>query len=371
MSFVFAVVQPFVRAWAKADVARLRPGWRSAYARPGLLTWKCDDDVDEAVDLGTPWARVWGKGLGTAASIDALVEIARVEARGGALRLHVFACDGRDGEGPRPEDVALAEHTRTALRERLPGLFLPDETACPGDRVLDVICARGDPMYAGIHVHGPGRVATAGGRLAIDVPEDAPSRAYRKLEEMLAWSGIVPRRGEVAVELGAAPGGAAYALLRRGVHVVAVDPAPIEPRVLAYRGPGGARARHVPIPAGGLRAEHLPRQATLLLCDLNLAPSVALRYVARTAARLPGWRAMILTLKINDDRVAHEVPRLLARVRDIASKNAVVRAIQLASHRREIGVAVLRASATQRSGTGDREARARPDAALRRALRTR
>jgi hypothetical protein len=70
-----------------------------------------------------------------------------------------------------------------------------------------------------------------------EVPPEAPSRAYAKLEEAIAWAGLPVGAGQVAVEIGAAPGGAAYALARRGVTVHAVDPGDLDPRVLSFRGP--------------------------------------------------------------------------------------------------------------------------------------
>jgi 23S rRNA (cytidine2498-2'-O)-methyltransferase len=328
VAFTFAIVQPGLEAQLKADVAREHGGaLRPAYARPGLVTWKGDRERD----VTSPFARVRGAGIGTFATA---AEIAAA-APPGELRLHAYARDAKGADhDPLAADLARAAALEAELRSLRP--FLPGSEAQDGDRVLDVIVGGDDPAYVGVHVQREGAIPFPGGRFAIDVPPDAPSRAYRKLEEMLAWSGLEPREGDVAVELGAAPGGASYALARRGVSVVAIDPAPLDPRVLAYVGPGGARVTHVAKAAGALRGE-VPRSARWLLVDVNLAPPVALRYLARVAAKIDRRRleGVIATLKLNDARMAADVPRWLEKLRELGPFD--VRAVQLASHRREIG----------------------------------
>ncbi|MCZ7682132.1 MAG: hypothetical protein M5U28_26405 [Sandaracinaceae bacterium] len=181
-----------------------------------------------------------------------------------------------------------------------------------------MIVADGEPLLVGARVQREHGWRTPGGRVEVAIPEDAPSRAFAKLEEALAWSGLALHEGEAAVELGSAPGGAAYALARRGVHVLGIDPAAMSPRVLAYEGPGGARVHHLALAAGALRRHHAPSGASLLVCDANLAPPVALRTVASIASWLRGsLRAAILTLKMNDDRMIDAIPELLSRVRGL------------------------------------------------------
>ncbi|WP_207540107.1 SAM-dependent methyltransferase [Sabulicella rubraurantiaca] len=63
--------------------------------------------------------------------------------------------------------------------------------------------------------------------------EGPPSRAYLKLWEGLTRFGQWPGPGEVALDLGASPGGWSWALAQLGCEVVAVDKAPLDPRVAA------------------------------------------------------------------------------------------------------------------------------------------
>jgi 23S rRNA (cytidine2498-2'-O)-methyltransferase len=63
-----------------------------------------------------------------------------------------------------------------------------------------------------------------------------PNRAYLKLWEALVRLGHWPQPGERCVDLGASPGGWTWALAKLGARVLAVDKAPLDPRVAAMPG---------------------------------------------------------------------------------------------------------------------------------------
>jgi 23S rRNA (cytidine2498-2'-O)-methyltransferase len=63
-----------------------------------------------------------------------------------------------------------------------------------------------------------------------------PSRAYLKLWEACTRLGEWPVPGETCFDLGAAPGGWTWAIAQLGAAVVAVDRAPLDPRVAAMPG---------------------------------------------------------------------------------------------------------------------------------------
>ena len=74
--------------------------------------------------------------------------------------------------------------------------------------MLDVIALPDRSTVIGVHLHRKGQPAfPGGGAWGVEVPSDSPSRAYAKIEEALAWSGITPRVGATALEIGAARGG--------------------------------------------------------------------------------------------------------------------------------------------------------------------
>jgi len=63
-----------------------------------------------------------------------------------------------------------------------------------------------------------------------------PSRAYLKLWEALTWIGSHPSTGEKCIDLGAAPGGWTWVLAGLGARTIAVDKAPLEPRIATMHG---------------------------------------------------------------------------------------------------------------------------------------
>lgn len=70
----------------------------------------------------------------------------------------------------------------------------------------------------------------------IEDKEGPPSRAYLKLWEALVRLRRRPQPGERCVDLGACPGGWTYVLAKLGASVVAVDKAPLDPKVAAMPG---------------------------------------------------------------------------------------------------------------------------------------
>jgi len=310
---------------AKADLATGHPEWRLAFSRPGLLTFKAPEDIDPAAPAPTPFARVWARSLGSAAGL------AEGIADAGAIdRVHVFARDPDDPDaGPA---IAAADAAIPPT--------IPRGAAALGDRVLDVIVAAGEPAWRGVHVHTPWRSPHPGGALPVEVPAEAPSRAYAKIEEAIAWAGLAITAGQTALEIGSAPGGAALALARRGLRVIGVDPGALDPAVLAFRHPSGARVEHLAVKVGALRWEQLPERVDWLLLDVNLAPQVALHELARLMPRLRATlRGAVLTLKLNDLAVVADLPRLIEKIRALGLPD--VHLTHLPANRQELCAVAL------------------------------
>ena len=72
-----------------------------------------------------------------------------------------------------------------------------------------------------------------------------PSRAYLKLWEALVRLRRWPQPGERCLDLGASPGGWTWVLAKLGAHVVAVDKAPLDPRIAGDAGRRMARRERV------------------------------------------------------------------------------------------------------------------------------
>lgn len=346
--FVFALCQRGAEVALKREAAHAVPGLAPAYQRPGLVTFRAPFSVTPEFELPLVFARSSGMSLGAVRDLPAVIE--RIEALPAQpLCLHVVE---RDLYAPGQEPLGyvrgeLSAALEAALRRALPAAFTPGREAKLGELVLSAIVAKDDPWVLGLHRHRAGRSPHPGGGYPLSVPSDAPSRAFAKIEEAIAAFDLPVRAGDTALELGAAPGGAAYALLRRGVSVVAVDPGSMDPRLFDYPAPRAARLTHLDLTAAGLRREMLPPRIEWLLLDVHLAPQVALRAARKLAPWLrDGMLGAVLTLKLNDWTFADRLDSFLAQAREMGLVEP--RAKQLVSHRQELCIAGLTARGRRR-----------------------
>jgi 23S rRNA (cytidine2498-2'-O)-methyltransferase len=336
--FVFVLCQPGAERALKAELARHHPELAPAFQRPGLVTLRSPRPLAPELTLRSAFARVAGISLGTAPDVAGV--IARLPSALEPCVLHVAerpACARDAAFAPYPASPA-SEALRAALVTHAPERFHMRTRAEPNDLVLTVSFAGAEPMLLGLHRHRPDHSPHAGGVPPIDVPGDAPSRAYAKIEEAIARFELDVRPGERALELGAAPGGACYALLRRGVHVTGVDPGEMDPHVLAFAGPGGARLVHHAFKASALTAVHLRGPIQHLLCDVHLAPPVALRALRKALSLVRGdVRSVVWTVKLNDWSMADALDDYVAELRSLGVRDA--RAVQLVANRQEVCIA--------------------------------
>ncbi len=313
--FAFASCLPGNEPAIKLDVARTRPELKLAFSRPGLVTFKSPRELSPDDPAGSVFARVWGRSVGAASDpAAAALQLAAI----GATRVHVF---------PRDPDMVVDLAPWQTLG--------PGGPAQLGELVADVIIAPDEAAWLGVHRHDVSRPPHAGGAIPVEVPADAPSRAFAKIEEAIAWARLPFAAGQVALEIGAAPGGAVLALARRGLTVIGVDTGALAPQVLAL-----PNVTHIAKKVGALRWEELPPVIDWLLVDVNLAPQVALHEVTRLMPKLRDTlRGAVITLKMNDWAFVTELPKLVERIREMGLPD--VRLRHLPSNRREVCAVAL------------------------------
>jgi 23S rRNA (cytidine2498-2'-O)-methyltransferase len=341
-AFVFAACQLGSEPLLKQEIGRRRPDWRFAFSRPGFCTFRLPESAaaDPRPDLAATFAREYGVSLGRvtgagdaelAGAFCAMIEERVADA---PRHLHLWRRDRvlPGDPGFAPDDTAAQGG---ALRERLPQMAL-NEHAAEGDAVLDCVIVEPNEWWLGWH-----RATAApasrwpGGVPNIAAPAGMISRAYLKMTEALLWSEPPLRAGDRCVEIGSAPGGSCLALLERGCTVVGLDPAEMDPAVLAH-----PRFTHV-----RARAKEAKRSVfddcRWLMSDANVAPTYTLDtvepIVMAPRARVQG---LLLTLKLTDRKLAAALPKLEERVR--AWGYPRVRTRQLAFNRREVCLAADR-----------------------------
>jgi 23S rRNA (cytidine2498-2'-O)-methyltransferase len=332
--FLFTVCQTGAEPALKKELARHHPELKFAYSRPGFVTFKSEKPLPPDLVLGSVFARAYGFTLGKSVG-DPAPLLERARSLPSPACVHVFERDQHvPGDEPLGFDKgAWARAASDRVRLAAAAASLPirlNEEAKDGESVLDLIVVDENEWWMGEHRQGPGHSPFPGGRPRILSPAAAPSRAYLKLEEAIRWSGARMKPGDIAIEVGSAPGGASYALLARGLRVVGIDPGRMDPVVLESRD-----FAHVRKPVAEVAREELPEDAQWLLLDMNVAPSVSLYAVDRLAAMYShSLLGLLLTVKLNTWKVADEIPGMIEHVRSMGMAKA--RATQLASNRQEI-----------------------------------
>jgi 23S rRNA (cytidine2498-2'-O)-methyltransferase len=353
--FLFTVCQAGSEAALKQEVARRHPHLRFAFSRPGFVTFRIPDDAAREPEFRAAFARTWGFSLGKVAGGDAsrlahdvwkiLATHYDAEQLAEFRHLHVWtrsATAGGDLPGDEHFDAAGAVAAKRAgeliaqLRPEAAAPLALNENAAVGDLVLDCTLVEPNEWWLGWHRADAPESQWPGGVPSVAAPAEPISRAYFKLAEALLWSELPIAAGDRCVEIGSAPGGSCFALLERGCVVVGVDPAEMDPRVLA-----DARFTHV-----RARAKDVDRAVfrgcRWLTADVNLPPTYTLdtveAVVTAPEVRIEG---LVLTLKLADVAAATQLPLFNKRIRSWGYPG--VHARQLAFNRQEVCVVARRA----------------------------
>ena len=132
---------------------------------------------------------------------------------------------------------APVHHRRAALiQEKLPHVSarpIVFPAAAPTAPLGSWTLLAPDRLLAAAHCSSP---FPNGEVVLVEDRAGPPNRAYLKLWEALVRLRRMPGPGERCLDLGASPGGWTYVLGRLGAEVIAIDKAPLDPRVAALPG---------------------------------------------------------------------------------------------------------------------------------------
>lgn len=352
-AFLFATCQVGAERALKAEFAARWPDFRFAYSRPGFLTFKLPADHTLAVDFdpNCVFARSWGFSLGkvNAASLEERAkQFVEQIGRRPFDALHVWQRDtaAPGHRGFEPSITAEAHAAEEAIRRHWSdtrGGHQPGRIAEPGHLVADCTLVEADEWWYGLHRAGAADTCFPGALRDLALPPAAVSRAYLKMEEALAWSELPVKARDRMVEIGCAPGGASQALLARGLKVIGIDPAQVDPLVLA-----NPNFKHIQKRGSDVRRRELAH-VDWLAADVNVAPQFTLDMVEAIVTHpAVNVRGILLTLKLLEWSLAENVPDYLDRIRGWGY--AHVRARQLPHNRQEICVTALKRKSPARAG---------------------
>lgn len=350
--FVFVACQHGSEPTLKSKFMQSESGLRLAFSRPGLLTFKLEEDVQldfsAESEVGEKWpveppqhwlARQTGFAIGQVRGENAsdlvkqVVDMAGTDWKVG----HVFSRDndlpGNRGYEPGPTELSMA--VESELNAALPTTDFGDPSPARRIPILDVILIDPGHWLVGFHQNNAVQHSWPGGVFPFHRPEEVISRAYYKIAEAIAWSRFPMQAGDSVVEIGSSPGGACQRLLDLGLKVTGVDPAEMDPSIVAH-----PRFEHWRSKTAGLKRKRF-RRFKWLVADANVAPNYTLDMV-EDLVTYPGndISGLLLTLKLSSYELVDKMPEYLLRIRKWGYKRVDVR--QLAPNRRECCVAASR-----------------------------
>ena len=311
-------------------------GYAVAERGMGHVAFMAEDPA--ALSRALPWrslvfARQKLQLLATLEGLDPADRISPILAVLGNARFGELVVEHPDSDVHKPL-AGLARAFGNALRPALrkAGILGPrDDTRHPrlhvclvaGDRLF---LASGDPGDSAPWPMGVPRLR---------LHRDAPSRSALKLEEALLVMldaderARLLRPGMHAADLGAAPGGWTWVLVREGLEVSAIDNGPLRQHVM-----DSGRVQH--LREDGFRWQP-PRPLDWMVCDMVEQPR---RVASRMAAWFrEGWcRNAVFNLKLPMKKRWHETQLCLAQFATEAGRPLEIRARQLYHDREEITV---------------------------------
>ena len=343
--YLFIVCQKGAEGVCKAEVLANHREFKLSFSRPGFVTFKCEDEsVPEKLTLKTSFARTYGWSVGSFKVTDArsqITELCENEWLVKADHLHVFERD-TDLPGSRgfePGATVLANEVGQQVVANLEGSGITkplNRSAKPDELVFDIAMVDPDQWFVGYHYAQTKFQRWPGGVPKIDTSTEVVSRAYYKLLEAMLWSGIQINAGDCCAEIGASPGGGCQLMLEKEAKVIAVDPAEMQPEIVAHPNLTYIRGR-----GREIRKKDL-KDVRWLVCDINAVPNFTLDAVADivTNQNCQRIRGIILTMKITDWKLAQGIEEWKKRVREFGFQ--VVKTRQLAFSRKEICLVGIR-----------------------------
>ena len=297
--FIYTIVNIGSEKLLKEEISIKYPHLKFAYSRPGYITFK---DTTESFNLDTKLDLIFARSYG--------------------LSLGKFTQEAVEEEIKKYKDVTI--HRFSFVNDEIEG-----KKALINKDVLDVMEIKEGEYWLGLRKARFFTWFYPFAKLNIELPEEAPSRAYLKLVEAFAWTNYKPSEEEVALELGSAPGGASYAMVERGIKVYGVDNALMDGILMK-----NPLFVHIKEPMQKVRDELIPRPCHLLVSDVNVMPSLILAQLRRFMSLRPGIKNVFYTLKIGDKISLTEVLRHVETFKKFGFREVGV--TQLPSNKSEI-----------------------------------
>ena len=321
--FVFVVCQKNAQDVCKQEIAKNHPDLRFAFSRRGIMTFKITEpsslEFNKPFFLQSIFARTYGLSVfnlnGEIGSIKS--ELDRYLKANKIDQVHVWRRKEQDNEYSaenESEKEQLAEIGKFAKGIKVNQIAKVDQA------ILDLIEVDENRWLIGRHIASSTFHRWPAGKLPIVPKQEVISRAYYKTREGIQWGQLPIREGDVCAEIGAAPGGSSQALLEAGCHVIAVDPAKLDPSIADH-----PNVTHFKRRGKEVRKTEFAK-VRWLFADLNVTPKYTLDTIEDiVASQNVNVRGMLLTLKLRDQFTSEELLAFGERVKNLGFRHVKLR----------------------------------------------
>jgi 23S rRNA (cytidine2498-2'-O)-methyltransferase len=290
--FIFVLCNSGAEKALKLEVVSMGLPWRFSYQKKGFVAFKADTNNgifnENSLNVQVAFARRICLSLGKASTAEDAEQL-------------IFKAAGKNSLIHR---ARYYDHKMEGINS-VPGMLIDKPSA--GESVGTIVELAPNEFFAGLHIHSPLVSSYPAGDSGIVMPENAPSRAWLKLEEAVRFFNISLTKKDIVVEVGCAPGGVVLALLDRGIPVIGVDPAKMADVVTAYQIPdryetpvGKPWFYHCRKPAALASKKDLGQGVSWFMSDMNQSPEIIIKECVRFASMAPGIRNALMTLKLTD-----------------------------------------------------------------------
>jgi 23S rRNA (cytidine2498-2'-O)-methyltransferase len=333
--FYFSVCQVGAEKAVKTEVLLEFSQLRFAFSRPGFVTFKEEDDSsDELILKNGIFTRLWGVVLGQTKELSALKDLFALIPKNAIVQ--AFDRD-RYIPGDEPPEYTRNGNIKAVLAAE--SFKVSEAQPQPGNAVYSLIWIDDFHVFLGRHTHAENLSTSPGNNPDLPLPEESPSRAWLKIEEAFYRFKPVISKGQTALEVGCAPGGASTAMLNRGLIVTGIDPQNMDPGVLANANFTSIKKFARYVTENDLRSCN----PDILVMDMSIPPVDALAELAHVISVLRTLygkelkiRQGFFTIKLNDWKLASGIPQYLKRLSHIGFHD--LHPVQLCSNRQEFFV---------------------------------
>ncbi len=353
-TFIYFLCQPGFEKALKLEITRALPKFKFSFSQPGFATFRAPEENPgdlPALIFAQDAGRVVGKPQKT--SWETLIE---------ALQSHpllLLLC-------PKPgEDDDYFEKLH-AIRDRLKARLPKTEIVTAGERrqhpyatpptalILHAIDAPltedfgwnlGKPLFS-FTQRMPTRKFPQGGIWPLE-KDRYPARSYLKTQEAVERYDIPFKPGQVALEVGSAPGGSVTWLLEQGLSVMGVDAGKMVPAVM-----NNPLYRHFSVSLFDLGPNDLITKSAppidWILIDIHAPPAVTIKALRRCKDHLQEHKIFdqlkgaLITIKLNRPEAFQEIEDYRRTVFNALEKPEKIWVKQLSSNRKEVSIVALR-----------------------------